>query len=235
MASIRQKRSNEGGSSRRQELEDTLAALRDQETVLTRAIELVQASLATPGKQKQGGGYGVPSRPTAELKDLHARQKQVQEDQRRRAKGLWGEIRKMVKHLKAKGVIKNVFGTPVRSSQWAATGENWKDYCKHVSHPMDIGTIQKQLAEDDNKREYQSPMEVKAHIELIVANARAANVQQAIVDAALDLETTFNDKWREGRYEQKWNSEQQRRKLEQEVRAPAHKGQLALVRGSVHA
>jgi hypothetical protein len=222
MESVRKKRSNDGvAQSRRQELEDLLAVLRDQETVLTRTIELVQAA-AVPGNKAQKHQLGTqhgsaPSRPTAEPKDFEMRQRHIRDDQKRRAKVLWTELRKMVKHLKAKGSVKIVFGAPVRTTAWGAIPENWEKYCAVISEPMDIGTIQARLGEDENRRQYKSPMELHADFKLIVDNARVAKVHAQVLDAATELEQAFSEKWREGKYEYKWNTELALQKLEAQV------------------
>jgi hypothetical protein len=223
MDSVRKKRSQDGaGTSRRQELEETLAALRDQEAVVKRTIELVQAGLVGLKSQPQQADTQVPNsqpRPTAEPKDYDVRSRRVQEEQKRRAKTFWGEIRKLVASLKNQRTINAVFGAPVRSYPWGSVPANWELYCKVVSEPMDLGTVKTMLGEDDSRRQYKSPKEVKKHIQLIIDNARAFNKNDGsqVLGVAASLEQAFQKKWHDGAFESRWQSDVARQKLEEEV------------------
>jgi Bromodomain len=221
MDAVRPKRSSDDApSSRRQELEDTLAALRDQETVLTRAIELVEASVTAEnkGQKVQPGQSGVVgARPTAEPKDYENRQRQVREDQKRRQKLLWGEIRRFVKNLNKKK-YQVMFGQPVRTSAWGQIEANWQKYKAQVEHPMDLGTIISSLGEDDSRRSYKDPTETHAHLRLVSENAIKFQALAEIVEAARELAKTVESKWAENGFDQKWAIEQAREKVEAQVR-----------------
>ena len=228
MDAVRKKRSQDGaGPSRRQELEETLAALRDQEAVVKRTIELLQAG-AVGTKPQAGDGtaaaaaaVGGQPRPTAEPRDYEQRLRQVTEEQKRRAKAFWGDVRKLLTNLRANKQVLAVFGLPVRSTPWGGVPANWDLYCQSVSEPMDLGTVRAMLGEDESKRQYQSPEEVKNHIQLIVANARAFNKNPSdpVLPVAGSLEQMFAKKWQDGQFETRWRLETARRQVENEVRS----------------
>jgi hypothetical protein len=207
-------------------LEETLAALRDQEAVLKRTIELVQAGLVGLKSQPQQADAQVPNsqpRPTAEPKDYELRLRQVQEEQKRRAKAFWGDIRKLVASLKSNKSISQLFGAPVRSTPWGAVPAHWESYCKVVSEPMDLGTVKTMLGDDESRRQYKSPKDVKRHIQLIVDNARTFNEiplvgTPQVLEFATNLEQAFHKKWHDGAFESRWQSDLARQKLEEEVR-----------------
>ena len=226
MDAVRKKRSQDGaGPSRRQELEETLAALRDQEAVVKRTIELLQAGAV--GTKPQAGdstaaaAVGGQPRPTAEPRDYEQRLRQVTEEQKRRAKAFWGDVRKLLTNLRANKQVLAVFGLPVRSTPWGGVPANWDLYCQSVSEPMDLGTVRAMLGEDESKRQYQSPEEVKNHIQLIVANARAFNKNPSdpVLPVAGSLEQMFAKKWQDGQFETRWRLETARRQVENEVRS----------------
>lgn len=220
---VRKKRSQDGAGPRRQELEETLAALRDQEAVVKRTIELLQAGAVGPKSQAGDGAAaaGGQPRPTAEPRDYEQRLRQVTEEQRRRAKAFWSEVRKLLTNLRANKQVLAVFGLPVRSTPWGGVPANWDLYCQSVSDPMDLGTVRSMLGDDETKRQYTSPEEVKRDIQLIVANARAFNKNPSdpVLPVAASLEQMFARKWQEGNFETRWRLEVARRHAENEVRA----------------
>lgn len=222
MSDIRPKRSSdELPTNRRQELEEQLAALRDQETVLTRTIELVQAQIAAANKGASGPlgrTASLPARPTADLKDYEARCRQVREEQKRRSKQLWTELRRLVRGIKSVATYMNCFGKPVRETQWGMLDANWAHYRSVIQEPMDLRTVWERLGDDESKRTYSSPSEALRDLRLIHQNAQQYRGHASVTEAANQLESALNSKWRAAQLDEKWATEQQRQQREDQAR-----------------
>jgi Bromodomain len=222
MDAVRPKRSNEEAApaSRRQELENELAALRDQETVLARTIELVKAEKAgSKGqKSKQSQSTAAGLRPTADAKDYEIKQRAVRDDQTRRNKQLWSEIRKLVRSLLSKQGYKASFGQPVRSLSWGQIPQNWALYCSKVSEPMDLGTVLSNVGTDEGKRRYTSVEEAKRDLQRISDNARKANIHPDIVRLAGDLEQAWHTEWAKHGIDQSVAADKVKQEIEAQVR-----------------
>lgn len=222
MSDIRPKRSSEElPTNRRQELEEQLAALRDQETVLARTIELVQGQIAAANKGTSGPlgrQASLPARPTADAKDYEARCRQVHDEQKRRTKQLWTELRRLVRSFKNVQMYKNCFDKPVCESDWGKIPVNWNHYRSIIQDPMDLKTVMGRLGDDDSKRTYTSPTEVLRDLRLIHQNAQKYKADPNVTHAANNFETALANKWRDAQIEQRWGTEQQRQQREDEVR-----------------
>jgi hypothetical protein len=220
---IRKKRTNDGvQNSRRTELEEQLAELRDQESELARAIELLQAQ--TKG-QKPGFDSFSPltgPRPTAEMRDYEMKQRQVRENQRRRGRAFWTDIRKLIGALRNHKHLSLVFGVPVRETQWGSVPQNWERYRQVVSRPIDLRTIKSKLGDDENSLQYTAPHEVVEDIHLIIDNCNTFNsgpAGEGVRKMADQLQQLFEKKWHDGAFERRWQQELARQKVEHEVRS----------------
>jgi hypothetical protein len=220
MDAIRRKRSNDGAVSlRRNELEEQLAELRDQEAELMRAIELVIADEKT---QKPSIELSLPAlgeKPTAELKDYELKAKLVGEARKRRVKAFWGDVRKVVNALKNVKALNSVFGVPVKETPWGSVPKHYESYRAVISQPMDLRTIKGKLGDDEQSQQYTAPHEVVHDIQLIVENCNKFNSgaqNEQVRRLAESLGQQFERRWREGAFEQKWQKElaQQARELE---------------------
>jgi hypothetical protein len=217
---IRRKRSHDGQASlRRAELEEQLAELRDQEAELLRAIELV---VADEKAQKPSVEPCLPllgEKLTAEPKDYDFRVKLVGDNRRRRAKAIWGEIRRVITALKN---VKNVsvFAVPVSETQWGSVPKHYEHYLSVISKPMDLRTIKSKLGDDEHGRQYTSPQEVADDVRLIADNCNKFNTgaqNEAVRKIAENLLQQFDRKWRENGFEERWQKELAQRQLETEV------------------
>lgn len=220
MTDVRKKRSNdEAPLNKRQELEEALAALRDQETVLTRTIELVQASGNVNNEAKAAaGGHAVPSaRPTAEPKDYEVRAKQVHDEQKKRSKKLWADVRRVVNYFRTHKKYAVLYATPVKDSAWGKVPSNWALYCSKVAQPMDFGTILARIGDDESRRQYKTPSEVLAHMHLVSRNAITLNLDENLTASARTLDDLIAEKWRESRIDGAWELEQRRVRAEGQV------------------
>lgn len=221
MDAIRRKRSNDGAVSlRRNELEEQLAELRDQEAELVRAIELV---IADEKSQKLSTEVSLPlmsEKPTAELKDYEMKAKLVTEAKKRRAKAFWGDVRKVVNALKNVKALNSVFGVPVRETPWGSVPKHFERYRTVIAQPMDLRTIKGKLGDDEHSQQYTAPHEVVHDIQLIVENCNKFNTgaqNEQVRRLAENLGQQFERRWREGAFEQRWQKELAQQQLELEV------------------
>lgn len=224
MDAVRKKRSEDGqAQTRRMELEQQLAALRDQEAVLLRQIELLKARSAGPAQKAPKLDQLVPTPPKrlqVEPKDYDEKLAQVKADQEQRITAYWRELRKTVSAVANSKSTKTWFDTPVLESTYA-TPSFIEQYTAVIKHPMDFRTIMGKLGKDDSQRQYKHPDEVANDVRLIVSNCELYNGSASTVpvaSAARTLQKTWESKWQSDPdgLKPRWEAEMLRQQAEKE-------------------
>jgi hypothetical protein len=173
-----------------EELEEKIAKLRQQEAVVTRHLnrlgqQAAPPAIAKPATALQLGPYEIL---VAELR----------ENQSKRLRGYWSDVRKEIRKLLKMGLVNQWFGMPVKDSPWGQDPKNWQAYSSKVPHPMDLSTIRQRLGETGDDNQYVSPEDVTADVRLIVSNCELFNVGDSgdpVRKVSRTLQATWERRW----------------------------------------
>jgi hypothetical protein len=174
-----------------EELEQKISKLRQQEAVVTRHLNRLGQSAAPPAIAKADSA-------ASHLSPYEARVSELKENQSRRLKCYWNDVRKEIRKLLKMGLVNQWFGIPVQDSPWGQDPKNWQTYRSKVKHPMDLSTIRQQLGETDADNQYTNPAQVTADVRLIVSNCELFNVGDSgdpVRKVSRTLQATWERRW----------------------------------------
>ena len=177
------------------ELEQKIAKLRRQEAVVTRHLDRLGAQ---QHKRAAPPALAPSSPPAPALDPYDARLAELRDNQARRLRAFWSDVRKEVRKLLKMGLVNQWFGIPVRESAWGQDARNWATYTAKVAHPMDLSTIRDRLGETDAENRYASPEQVTEDVRRIVRNCEVFNVGDSgdpVRKVSRTLQATWERRW----------------------------------------